>query len=101
MARPTCIIGTGYVGMACMIGLAELGWTVHGYDIATDRIERLRLGHPPYREHGLQEALRHHVAQGAMHFFDSLADAVATAEIVIVTVGSPSRVDGSADLRAL
>jgi UDPglucose 6-dehydrogenase len=101
MARPICIIGTGYVGMACMIGLAELGWTVHGDDIATDRIERLRLGTPPYREHGLQEALRHHVARGAMHFFDSLADAVAAAEIVIVTVGTPSREDGSADLRAL
>ena len=77
MNRPICIIGTGYVGMACMIGLAELGWTVHGYDIATDRIERLRRGIPPYREDGIQEALQKHVATGRMHFFDSLAAAVA------------------------
>jgi UDPglucose 6-dehydrogenase len=101
MNRPICIIGTGYVGMACMIGLAELGWTVHGYDISTDRIERLRHGQPPYREQGLQEALRHHVAHGRMHFFDSVAEAVRDTEIAIVAVGTPSHEDGSADVRAL
>jgi UDPglucose 6-dehydrogenase len=101
MNRPICIVGTGYVGMACMIGLAELGWTVHGYDIATDRVDRLRLGIPPYREHGLQEALALHVGRGCMHFFNSLAEATRGAEIVIVTVGTPSHEDGSADLRAL
>jgi UDPglucose 6-dehydrogenase len=98
---PICIIGTGYVGMASMIGLAELGWTVHGYDIAAERIARLRLGSPPYRETGLQEALQKHVARGRMHFFDSLEAAVRDSEIVIVTVGTPSQDDGSADLRAL
>jgi UDPglucose 6-dehydrogenase len=101
MNRPICIIGTGYVGMACMIGLAELGWTVHGYDIATDRIERLRLGMPPYREHGLQEALVEHAAHGRMRFFNSLTEAVRDAEIVIIAVGTPSLEDGSADIRAL
>jgi nucleotide sugar dehydrogenase len=101
MNRPICIIGTGYVGMACMIGLAELGWTVHGYDIATDRIERLRRGIPPYREAGIQEALQKHVAAGRMHFFDALPAAVQGVEIAIVAVGTPSHDDGSCDLRAL
>jgi UDPglucose 6-dehydrogenase len=101
MNRPVCIIGTGYVGMACMIGLAELGWTVHGYDIATDRIERLRMGMPPYREHGLQESLKRHAGRGCMHFFDSLAEAVVDAAITIIAVGTPSYDDGSADLSAL
>jgi UDPglucose 6-dehydrogenase len=101
MTRPICILGTGYVGMACMIGLAELGWTVHGYDIAPERIERLRAGTPPYREDGLPEALKRHVAEGRMHFFNSLAEAALGAEIVLVAVGTPSREDGSADLSAL
>ncbi|HTV73574.1 MAG TPA: UDP-glucose/GDP-mannose dehydrogenase family protein [Candidatus Acidoferrales bacterium] len=100
-SRSICIIGTGYVGMACMIGLAELGWTVNGYDIATDRIERLRMGIPPYREQGLQEAVQKHVARGRMHFFDNLAEAARSSEIVIIAVGTPSRDDGSADLSAL
>ena len=99
--RPICIIGTGYVGMACMIGLAELGWTVHGYDIQTERIERLRKATPPYNEHGIAEALRKHTARGRMHFFDDLAQAARGAEIVLVTVNTPSRDDGSADLSYL
>ena len=101
MNRPICIIGTGYVGMACMIGLADLGWIVHGYDIVPERIERLRAGAPPYREDGLQEALKKHVATGRMHFFNSLDEAARGSEIVMVAVGTPSREDGSADLAAL
>lgn len=99
--RPVCIIGTGYVGMACMIGLAELGWTVHGYDIQADRIERLRAAIPPYYENGTAEALRKHIALGRMHFFHDLDEAARDAEIVLVTVGTPSRDDGSADLSYL
>jgi UDPglucose 6-dehydrogenase len=101
MNRPICIMGTGYVGMACMIGLAELGWTVHGCDNAPERIERLRAGTPPYREDGLQDALRKHVANGRMHFFNSIEEAAKDSELVLVAVGTPSRDDGSADLSAL
>jgi UDPglucose 6-dehydrogenase len=101
ITRPVCIIGTGYVGMACMVGLAELGWTVHGYDIQSDRIERLRKGTPPYYEHGMSEALQKHIANGRMHFFNDLAEATRDAEIVLVTVNTPSRDDGSADLSYL
>ena len=99
--RPVCIIGTGYVGMACMIGLAELGLTVHGYDIQADRIERLRNAMPPYQELGITEALRKHIARGRMHFFDDLEEAARNAEVVLVTVGTPSHADGSADLSYL
>lgn len=99
--QPVCIIGTGYVGMACMIGLAELGRTVHGYDIQADRIERLKAATPPYYEHGIMEALRKHMARGRMHFFHDLEEAACNAEIVLITVGTPSRDDGSADLSYL
>jgi len=101
MSRPVCIIGTGYVGIACMIGLAELGFTVHGYDIQADRIARLRKGTPPYYEDGIAEALNKHIANGRMHFFDDLAEAARDTEIVLVTVNTPSRDDGSADLSYL
>ncbi len=87
--------------MACMVGLAELGWTVQGYDIQSDRIERLRKATPPYYEHGMAEALRKHIANGRMHFFNDLAEATRDAEIVLVTVNTPSREDGSADLSHL
>lgn len=100
-ARPVCIIGTGYVGMACAIGLAELGCAVNAYDILTERIERLRLGIPPYREPGIPEALAEHISTQRLRFFTDLEAATQDAEIIIVAVGTPSREDGSADLSAL
>jgi UDPglucose 6-dehydrogenase len=101
VSRPVCIIGTGYVGMACTLGLAELGWRVHGYDILPDRIERLRLGIPPYREPGIVESLREHIDRGRIAFFDKIDAAARDAEVIIVAVGTPARDDGSADLSAL
>jgi len=101
MARPICIVGTGYVGMACMIGFATLGFRVHGYDIASDRIARLRKGVAPYREAGIEEALREHIDNGRIDFFDSLPDAASGSDIIVVAVGTPSLDGGSADLSAL
>ena len=40
MCSPICIVGTGYVGMACVVGLADLGYDVNGYDIQSERIRR-------------------------------------------------------------
>lgn len=96
-----CVVGTGYVGMACLIGFADLGHTVRGYDILSDRVERLRAGIAPYREAGLEESLRSHLAAGRLSVFDTLAEAAADADFVVIAVGTPSQDDGSLDLRAL
>jgi UDPglucose 6-dehydrogenase len=101
MTSPICIVGTGYVGMACVIGLAELGFEVRGYDVQLDRVERLRSGVTPYREAGLEELLRRHLDTGRISFFDTLEEAAAHAAIVIIAVGTPSSEDGSADLSAI
>jgi UDPglucose 6-dehydrogenase len=100
-AGTICVVGTGYVGMACLIGFADLGHSVRGYDILSDRIERLRAGVTPYREAGLEDSLRRHLATGRVSVHRHLADAVAEAEFVVIAVGTPSQEDGSLDLRAL
>ena len=87
--------------MACTIGLASLGWRVVGNDILVDRIERLKRGITPYREQGIEEALRDHIASGLVSFDESLERAARDAEVIIIAVGTPSRDDGSADLSAL
>jgi UDPglucose 6-dehydrogenase len=101
MSRPICIVGTGYVGMASMLGLADLGWKVHGYDIVPERVDRLRRGIPPYREPKLPELLQHHIEHRNVHFFDSIEEAASGSQVVIIAVGTPSRDDGSADLSAV
>ena len=65
MNRSICIIGTGYVGMASMIGLAELGWAVNGYDIMPDRIRKLQAGVAPYREAGIETRFPRHEIRSA------------------------------------
>lgn len=101
MAAPICIVGTGYVGMACVVGLAELGFDVRGYDVQPDRIARLRSGVTPYREAGLEDLLRKHLDGGRVSFYNTLDEAARDSDIVIVAVGTPSREDGSADLSAI
>ena len=101
MNRSICTIGTGYVGMASMIGLAELGWSVNGYDIMLDRVRKLQDGVAPYREAGIEEALHKHLGNGRLAFFEQLEDATKDADLIIVAVGTPARDDGSADLSSL
>lgn len=101
MKRSICTIGTGYVGMASMIGLAELGWAVNGYDILLDRVRKLQNGIAPYREAGIEDALATHLGNGRLAFYESLEDAVAEAELIVIAVGTPARDDGSADLSML
>jgi UDPglucose 6-dehydrogenase len=101
LKRSICTIGTGYVGMASMVGLAELGWAVNGYDIMTDRIRKLQTGVAPYREAGIEDALHTHLSNGRLMFFESLEAATRGCELIVVAVGTPARDDGSADLSAL
>jgi len=96
-----CIIGTGYVGVATAIGLAELGWDVVGHDVIVERVRALALGEPPYRERGLASMLRRHLASGRVRFTEQLSEAVTGARMVILAVGTPGNDDGSADLSAL
>ena len=99
--RRFCIVGTGYVGMASAIGLAEFGHDVVGYDIIRERVRGLQNGITPYHEEGIAAALQTHLASGRLTFVESLAEAAGSAEFIVIAVGTPSRTDGSADLSCL
>jgi len=99
--KKICIVGTGYVGMASAIGFAELGHNVTGYDIDLERVRGLQRGVTPYREAGIEEALRGNIAAGRITFHEDLDAAGAGADYVIVAVGTPSLPNGSADLSAV
>ena len=40
------ILGQGYVGLPVSMRAVEVGYDVVGYDVAKDRVERLRAGQP-------------------------------------------------------
>jgi UDPglucose 6-dehydrogenase len=96
-----CIIGTGYVGMASGIGLAELGHEIIGYDVLPDRVADLARGIAPYHEDGIEAAINRHRHAGTMRFTCDQAEAVRGAQLVLISVGTPALDDGSCDLRGL
>ncbi len=93
------VLGAGYVGLVTAASFADLGNRVILLDIIEEKIEKLKQGKVPIYEPGLSEMIRRNVRMGRLDFTTSYADALKKAEFVFVAVGTPSGVDGEADLR--
>ncbi len=95
------VIGTGYVGLVTGTCFADLGNKVCCIDIDERKIEVLRSGGVPIYEPGLEEVIRRNVAAGRLSFTTSYAEGLLEAEFAVIAVGTPSGVDGEADLQYL
>ena len=93
------IIGSGYVGLVSGACFAEFGAEVTCVDVDERKIARLKESEIPIDEPGLQDLVAKNVAQGRLSFTTGLAGPVASADLVFIAVGTPSRHgDGFADL---
>ncbi len=95
----TCVIGAGYVGLVTAACFADLGNTVTCLDIDASKIEGLQNGKLPIYEPGLDEVVERNVKAGRLSFTTSYTEGIKAAEVVFIAVGTPSGVDGEADLR--
>jgi len=95
------VIGTGHVGLVTCVALAHLGHQVAGTDSDGEKIALLQNGIPPFYEPGLEEHLSEGTASGRLSFHPEINDVVPGAEVVIISVGTPPRVDGEASLFAV
>ena len=96
------VVGTGYLGATHAVCLASWGHTVVGVDVDPERVARLSRGEPPFHEPGFAELLRSGLASGHLSFSTNLAEAVDSADVHFVCVGTPQSADtNAADLRAL
>ncbi len=93
------VIGVGYVGLVTGTCFADLGNKVIALDISEEKIESLRQGIMPIYEPGLGEVVERNIEAGRLCFTTSYAEALKEAEFVFVCVGTPSGVDGEADLQ--
>ena len=94
-----CVVGSGYVGLVTGACLADFGMNVVGVDKDADKVETLNRGEIPIYEPGLGSLVRKNMEQGRLSFTTELGPAIKKAEVIFIAVGTPSREDGSADLR--
>lgn len=92
------VFGAGYVGLVSAAGLAAIGHQVICIDVDAERVERLMLGEVPFYEPGLSELVTDCVRQDRLRFTTSSRQAVEHGEVLIIGVGTPPLLDGSADL---
>lgn len=85
------VIGTGYLGATHAAAMAELGFDVVGVDTDPHKVEELREGRAPFFEPGLPELIRSNVAAGRLAFTTDIAEAVATADVHFICVGTPQQ----------
>ena len=95
------IVGTGYVGLVTGVCLADFGHHVIAADKDTEKIRMLKNGVSPIYESGLDEMLRNVLNKGLIEFTSNLSELIARSDVVFIAVGTPSRRDGSADLKSV
>lgn len=93
-----CIVGTGYVGLVTAACFAEMGNSVRCVDVNPAIVERLKAGSIPIFEPGLDELVCRNYEAGRLTFTTDMAEGMRDAEFAFITVGTPSRADGSCDL---
>ncbi len=97
------MVGTGYVGLVSGACFAEFGFETVCVDKDKSRIEKIEKGNCPFFEPSMDDLLiKHSQKTKLLSFTTSLAEAMQNADIVFITVGTPSRrIEDEADLTAV
>ncbi len=97
------VVGTGYVGLITGACFAEFGYNTLCVDKDKTRIEKLKNAKCTFYEPGIEDLLHKHLNDTKLlNFTSSLADAAKDADIIFITVGTPSkRLENEADLTAV
>lgn len=92
------IFGSGYVGLVTGACLANLGHTIICVDVDQTRIQNLQNNILPIYEPGLQELISKNAKEKRISFTLDVKQAIETAEVIFITVGTPQRENGEANL---
>ncbi|MEN3333133.1 MAG: UDPglucose 6-dehydrogenase [Blastocatellia bacterium] len=92
------VIGTGYVGLVSGACFAEFGNSVVCVDSDANKIAMIKAGKMPIYEPGLEALVAKNVREGRLEFATDINGAIEKSLVVMLAVGTPSSVDGSADM---
>ncbi|MDE0316361.1 MAG: UDP-glucose/GDP-mannose dehydrogenase family protein [Candidatus Poribacteria bacterium] len=91
------IIGTGYVGLTTAVVLAYLNHDVAAVDKDNSKLSLLQDRKSPIHEPGIQSLLDE--LGHTIRFTPSVAEVVPDAELIMIAVGTPPKMNGEADTR--
>jgi UDPglucose 6-dehydrogenase len=95
------VVGVGYVGLVTAACLSDTGNQVTCVDKDGQKITNLNKGIIPIYEPGLAEMVRSNKKAGRLTFTANLKQAVKKSSVIFLAVGTPSTLDGSADISAI
>ena len=95
------VFGLGYVGLSMAVCFASRRSKVLGVDVDEQRIQLVSRGRSPVYEPGLKELLSESIEEGLLECSPDHRRAVSDSAVSFVTVGTPSRPDGSIDLKGV
>ncbi len=94
------VIGVGYVGLCTAVGFANKGFSVMASDVDPEKAEKINQGIPPFHEPGLKEKLKDSIQKGNLACLVNQTEKVVNeSDFTFVAVGTPSKPDGSIDLK--
>lgn len=95
------VVGHGYVGLVTACVFADFGNHVWVIGHTKEKIDRLKNGDPIIYEPGLGELLQKNILAKRISFTLDYEKAIPESEIVFITVGTPPKEGGEADLTAV
>src|SRR3989338_5305541 len=95
------VVGHGYVGLVTACVFADFGNHVWVIGHTKEKIDRLKKGDPIIYEPGLKELLQKNIQAKRISFTLDYEKAVPESDIVFITVGTPPKETGEADLTAV
>lgn len=90
------VAGTGYVGLVTGVALAHIGHNVTCVDVDENKIEIMKSGKSPIYEEGLEELMNENKER--LTYTTDYKMAYKDADVIFIGVGTPERIDGSANL---
>ncbi|MBI2263338.1 UDP-glucose/GDP-mannose dehydrogenase family protein [Candidatus Berkelbacteria bacterium] len=93
-----CVVGLWHLGSVISACLAELGYKVVGVAADKAAAASLNQGKPPLFEPGLEDLFKKHLKSDNLYFTDSLKDALANANPIVIAFDSPVSEEGEVDV---
>lgn len=91
-------IGTGYVGLVSGVMMSHLGHEVICLDVDQNKIDQLKRLESPIYEPGLTEYIEKYGNSSRLQFVYGYDNSIADSDCLFVTVGTPPKENGDADL---